>query len=359
MTRSDEIQRKLDDVRAIIGHDVLRLRGSDWFAWATAGGSNVVLLTAETGIAEILITRDAAWVLTDAIEAARLNDEELSGDFEVHVCAWADMREREDKVRQLAGNARVVSDQPKDSEAPLPDALLALKRRLMESEIARYREVGRRADVAMRRALEAAQPDWTEYELAGAGAQALWAQGLEPALTLAAGERRVQRYRHPVAKPDRLGRVAMLVFCARGFGLYANLTRFVAFEPLAEELAERHLQIADIEAEVLDACVAGARLDTLYSVLESAYAKRGVADEILRHHQGGTTGYRAREVIATPQTAVELMHGTPLAFNPSLVGAKIEDTFVLGDGGLENMTLGAWPSIDVAGRARPRVLERA
>lgn len=359
MTRSEEIQAKLQSLRAILGRDALRLRGSDWFAWATAGGSNVVLLTAETGVAEVLITHDTAWVLTDAIEATRLKEEELSADFETHSSAWANPEEREAHVRQLVGNARIFSDLPRDGEAPLPQTLYALKWRLMDSEITRYREVGRRARLAMRNALEAAAPDWTEYQFAAAGARALWAQGLEPALTLAAGERRVQRYRHPVAKPDSLGRFAMLVFCARGFGLYANLTRFVAFEPLPPEIQDRHHLVAEIEADVLDACVDGVELSALYAMLETAYRKRGQAGEILRHHQGGTTGYRAREIIATPHSHARVGLNMPVAFNPSLVGAKIEDTFVLGEQGLENMTLVDGPAREVRGRLRPIVLHRA
>lgn len=34
----------------------IRLHGTDWFAWATAGGCNTVLLGAETGVAEVLVT---------------------------------------------------------------------------------------------------------------------------------------------------------------------------------------------------------------------------------------------------------------------------------------------------------------
>ena len=79
MTRFEEVLSKIERVRNRLGDRALRLRGSDWFAWATASGSNVVLLTAETGVAEVLISADQAWILTDAIEAQRLLDEENRG----------------------------------------------------------------------------------------------------------------------------------------------------------------------------------------------------------------------------------------------------------------------------------------
>ncbi|MFY0579136.1 UTP--glucose-1-phosphate uridylyltransferase [Cystobacter fuscus] len=75
-----ELETKLSRVRAVLekhGLGAVRLRGVDWFAWATCGGSNVVLLSTDVGVAEVLITRDGAWVLTDAIEAARLEEEEV------------------------------------------------------------------------------------------------------------------------------------------------------------------------------------------------------------------------------------------------------------------------------------------
>ncbi len=47
------------------------------------------------------------------------------------------------------------------------------------------------------------------------------------------------------------------------------------------------------------------------------------------HHRGGLTGYASREVIATPGTDIEIRSGMAFAWNPSLVGAKAEETFVL------------------------------
>lgn len=133
------------------------------------------------------------------------------------------------RLKVLDSNAAILSDCPRNGEHPLPSAVLACKRRMSPSEIIRYRQVGRLASEAMREVLSAAQPDWSEYQLAGAGAEALWARGLHPALTLAAGAQRLPVYRHPTASAAKLGGMAMLVFCAREFGLYANLTRFVSF----------------------------------------------------------------------------------------------------------------------------------
>lgn len=360
---NEEVSRKLQLIREALtetGATGVRLKGTDWFAWATAGASNTVLLTAETGVAEVLVTIRDAWVLTDEIEAQRLEDEELSADFKLYVNPWADAAARESFVRDVTNEGKVLSDRPiPHIEKRLPASLQHHKRVIMSSELERYREVGRKASEAMTEVLSKAQPTWTEYQLAGAGAQALWERGLHPALTLVAGERRLPLYRHATATGEPLGVRAMLVFCARGYGLYANLTRFVSFGPVSDQEAQLHRHVREIEAEALNLCKPETSLDAVYHALAQAYEQHGFPNAIREHHQGGTTGYLAREIVANPTTTDTLAEGIAVAWNPSLPGAKVEDTFViLQDGKLENLTFDPnWPSVEVEGRLRPVPLE--
>ncbi len=355
---SQEVSTKLELIRKTLEETQaqgLRLRGTDWFAWATAGASNTVLLTAETGVAEVLVTAQDAWVLTDEIEAQRLQDEELPANFQMHINPWADAAVRESFVREATNDGKVLSDRPiPHLEKRLPASLQQHKRVMMSSELERYRQVGRNASEAMTEVLKAAKPTWTEYQLAGAGAEALWAKGLHPALTLVAGERRLPLYRHATASSEPLGKQAMLVFCARGYGLFANLTRFVCFGSLGAQSAELHRHVREIEAKALNSCQSGTGLDEVYHVLAQAYEQHGFPNAIREHHQGGTTGYLAREIVANPSTTDTLVENMAVAWNPSLAGAKIEDTFVIRNDGLENLTFDAnFPSQEVEGRIRP------
>ncbi len=366
---NEEVSYKLELIRSALNETGARgvlLRGTDWFAWATGGASNTVLLAAETGVAEVLVTAQDAWVLTDEIEATRLRDEELPGTggfetrlYKLQVNPWADAVARESFVRDATNGGEILSDRPTSHQHSLPPSLLHHKRVMMPSELERYRRVGRLASEAMTEVLSNAQPTWTEYQLAGAGAEALWARGLHPALTLVAGERRLPLYRHATATGEPIGREAMLVFCARGYGLYANLTRFVSFGSLGADRAQLHHHVREIEAEALNLCQPGTSLDAVYHTLAQAYQQHGYPNAIREHHQGGTTGYLAREVVANPLTTDTLAEGIAVAWNPSLPGAKIEDTFViLRDAGLENLTFDpSFPSVEVEGRNRPVPLE--
>lgn len=372
MTVLDEISTKLEFMRQALyetGATGIRLRGTDWFAWATAGGSNTVLLAAETGVAEVLVTDEAAWILTDEIEAQRLKDEQLPKEacYQFQINPWAQSRDRESFVYNATSGGKVLSDKPSGlfhdrpthEEAALPHSLMHHKRIMLPSELERYRQVGQLASEAMTHVLTHAQPTWTENQLAGAGAEALWARGLHPALTLAAGDRRLPLYRHPLPTGETIGQQAMLVFCARGHGLIVSLTRFVCFGGLSDKDKKLHHAIAEIEAVALNHSQVETPLNEVYSALAAAYEQQGYPNAIREHHQGGTAGYGAREIVATPETSDRLAANMVLAWNPSLPGAKIEDTFALNaDNSLENLSFDAnFPHIEIEGRQRPLPLE--
>ncbi|MET0980784.1 MAG: M24 family metallopeptidase, partial [Telluria sp.] len=305
--RAAEVAAKLALLRSYLvqhGAAAIRLRGSDWFAWVTAGGSNTVLHTTDTGVAEVLVTQDDAAILTDEIDAARLREEEVPAGFSFHITPWAQVELRERYVLGLSGEALVLSDRPHGDEQPLANGMRQRRMVLLDSEQERYRQLGRDAAEAMTAALRRARPEWTEYELAAAGAAELWRRGIHPALVLAAGERRLPLYRHPTPSHERIGARAMLVFCARRHGLYANLTRFVSFwgsGPAPQDQAA----LMEVEATGLAAVVPGKSLSAVYHAFAAAYNhadRQGAMDE---HHQGGITGYLAREIVATPSTATE------------------------------------------------------
>ena len=356
-----EVQHKLARTREVMlehGLKALRFHGVGWFAWCTAGGSSIIEITSDTGIAQVLVTLEDAFILTDVIEAERLREEELTGlngTFELIAVPWAEHQRHEAFVQKFSPSSGIASDRPCDSEQALPTDIWRLRRTLTPNERDRLRRVGSLASQAMSEVLQAATPTMTELELAAASAAALLTRGLTPAVILAAGARRLPRYRHAPATPEQLGSSAMLVFCARGQGLIANLTRFVTFKPFSKELEARHSSVREIEAQVLNATRIGGTLAESHRVLERAYATHGFADQILKHHQGGLAGYATREVLANAHSSEMIEPWMAFAWNPSLPCAKIEDTFLLHPTGvLEDVTFDPnWPSVPVAGRKRP------
>ena len=300
-----------------------------------------------------------AWVLADAIDSDRLRAEQVPVGLEIETFAWDRPEDRHAFVADAASGRRVASDVPTGGQHPVPDELTAAKRRLQPDEVERYRSLGRDAAEAMTEALAQATPEMTELELAGVGSAALHRRGIEPALVLVGGARRVEIFRHPKAGAEPIGPHAMVVFCGRRAGLYANLTRHVYFrEPTADERA-RDEAVAQVEAVALDASTPGATLGEIYEAITAAYRRHGFPDAARWHHQGGITGYLSREALATPTSRLALEPTVALAWNPSLPGAKIEDTVLRHADGIEILTADpAWPSREVGGRLRPDLLVR-
>lgn len=341
------------------GIGAIRLRGVDWFSWITGGANSTVILTNEIGVAEALVTDRGAWILTNSIEAPRMREEEVGTEWEIQSSPWQDSAVLDRFVAAQAHGRPVVSDRSMGTEGALPIEVVQQKRRLLETEIDRYRKLGRDSAEAMTEILQQARPSMTEIELAGEGARAMWARGIHPTLVLVAGEERLLVHRHPFPSAKKIGSRAMVVFCARRHGLYANLTRMVSFRPLSSQDRQALQDVATIEAKAWNASRPGATLDQVYAALAEAYREQGHGPEIDRHHQGGTTGYLSREFVAGPVTMVPILNRTALAWNPSLPGMKIEDTILTTESGIEILTIDPrWPTFTLDGRPRPHILER-
>lgn len=65
---------------------------------------------------------------------------------------------------------------------------------------------------------------------------------------------------------------------------------------------------------------------------------RSHIDEINKHHQGGAAGYRTREWVAHPKCVEQVRQRQAFAWNPTVTGAKVEDTIIVTENGTETIT---------------------
>jgi len=131
----------------------------------------------------------------------------------------------------------------------------------------------------------------------------------------------------------------------------------VHFGPIPDDVQARIEACAEVDARITAASRPGKTLDELFHTLQDAYAAVGYPDEWQKHHQGGLIGYQAREYLVNPtdQHVAELNQG--FAWNPSITGAKSEDTMLLTVDGPEILThTPDWPEqeIIIGDRALPR-----
>ncbi len=313
------------------------LRRNENVAWATGGAVEVRVLTpAESGVASLLITAEGKrHYFTTENEAPRLHEEEFGAlDFEPVLFPWY--------ADDTVAAAQKLAGGPLGSDTPTAGLtsvnLYPLRQSLSETEIARYRWLGRQTADATVEALHQVEPGLSEYDLEAITAANLFRRGILPSVALYAVDERIYKYKHAVPRGHRLKQYAMLNLCSRKWGLAISITRFLHFGALPAELAARFQSSAQVNAALLDATREGATSAQLFGVAKAAYAAEGFAGDEQFHHQGGPTGYGEREWVATPQGTETVVNHQAFAWNPSIRGAKAEDTVLLRDGKIEWLT---------------------
>ena len=321
--------------------DAVVLRRPANFAWYTGGADSKVDHVAQEGVADLIVRADSQLVLTSTIEAPRMRAEQTP-DIEVVEYPWHE--DRAAAHRDVLGDTRVGSDLGLPGTLDLSDEIARLRRTLDPDAVESLRAVGRDTAAAMADAAATVEAGMTEHEAAAALAAACRRRGLTATVLLAAADERIALYRHPLPAGATIERRAMLVASAERGGLYANLTRMVEFEEPDPELAGRLRACDEILSRLREeATRPGRTLADAFADCRRFYADAGFPDEWRLHHQGGLTGYGSRELIATPSTDHVIEPGQAFAWNPSITGAKAEETFVLTATGPE-LLAGAAPA---------------
>ncbi|RBI61742.1 aminopeptidase P family protein [halophilic archaeon] len=332
------------------------------FAWLT-GGDNVVDRAGDVGVAAVGYDGDGLRVVTNDIEAQRLRDEELADDVPVVEFPWYESSLAEAVAERAATPAAADFDVPGFESVDASP----LRQPLTDGDADRYRELGEETARAVEAICAELESTDTEREVASALRGALDARGIESPVALVGGSERAQKYRHYTPTDAELGDYALVSVTAERDGLHASLTRTVAFDQ-PEWLPQRHQVAATVEVTALAATRRVAELDgrasDVFDAIRAAYEHLGHPDEWQRHHQGGAAGYAGREWIATPTADAEIRLPMAFAWNPTVQGAKSEDTVLVDEDGMEVLTeTGEWPTQPVmaydyeAALERPAVLE--
>ncbi|MFC7098413.1 M24 family metallopeptidase [Halobaculum marinum] len=364
MVDIDDREGRLDRFLAEGGYEAVWFARPNAFAWLT-GGSNRVDGDASVGDAAAGYLGDGEWtVVTNNIEAARIAAEELPAELSMSVAAddWYEG----DLAASVA--ARSPTHAAADFDVPGLDTVdpTRLRLRLGDDDLAAYRDLGREVALAVETVCRELQPGDTEHEVAAGLRISLAGRNIEAPVVLVGGSERAPEYRHPTPTDAALGDYALVIVTARRGGLHASCTRTVAFDP-PEWLAERHRAAQRVETAALAATRDAAGRDDgtagdVFDAIREAYAEEGYDGEWREHHQGGATGYAGREWFARPDSDAPVASEAAYAWNPTVQGAKSEDTAYVTDDAVEVLTdSGRWPTdtVDAAGLTlqRPAILE--
>ena len=184
-----EFSPKQDRIRALLEDrklEALLLQRVSSFAWATCGAASYVNTATTNGEAALLMTPSGRYLVTNNIEATRLEQEErlAAQGWELRVVTW---HERQDTVAELTQGLRLGADGPYPGATDLSSDLARLRAHLTPEEGMRFRALGRLCAEAMGSAARAIRPGQTEYQIAGLLAREAESRGVQAIVNLIAG----------------------------------------------------------------------------------------------------------------------------------------------------------------------------
>src|SRR5688500_18646655 len=230
----DQKVEKVVDFATANGFAGVVLAAQHDFAWLTAGRSNRIDATRETGSGALLVTADGRrFALASTIESPRMRDEAVAGlGFEVLEYPWTD--ERADAAlpyriaERVVRGGQLATDIGTGAAQNIEARLARLRSTLVPAEIPRYLGLGADVGNAMGTVVRALTPGLTELDVARRVTDAMLRIGAYPNVLLVAADRRIASYRHPVPT-DTPWRQRLLVACCpeRG-GQVVAITRIIA-----------------------------------------------------------------------------------------------------------------------------------
>jgi antitoxin VapB len=353
-----EIAEKMDRLAAYMdekGFDAALLTQVRNVNWITAGVANTqIVLNKDVGAATLMImnneTRDR-YVIANGSEMPRLMNESLADlGYEAIEYPWYEANAVKDVrgaiVHRLVGSGKVGSDVPYPGAVELPEDFKTLRYQLTDSELARYRWVGEKTTEAVEEVCRTIEPGMNEYEIEARTASAIRARGIFPTVLLTAVDDRISQYRHALPGGETLARYAMINVVAEKWGMPVAVTRFVHFGPVPEELQEKLDKTAIVNARFTAATKPGVSGAEIFEACKEWYAEVGYEDEWKNHHQGGAIGYDDREWVIYPGVEKTVHARQAFAWNPTITGAKVENTIVVFEDGYETITeTGDWPLV--------------
>jgi Xaa-Pro aminopeptidase len=342
-----EKERRLQGLLQQRDLDAVLLTKAANVAWLSGGGQTYINIATGGGVGSLLITPSGRYLLTDVIEAERLRDEEGFGasGWEIIAEPWHEGKKR---LTELTSGLRVGTDSQVEKMTDIGDDIVRMRWTLTDPEVERFRELGADAGAAIGEAAKRVHAGMTEYEIAALLADSTYQRGAVPIVVLVATDERIAQRRHPLPTGKRMERSAMLVLCARRYGLIASVTRMVHHGPVSQELRRALEAAATVDAITVQATRPGAIAGDIFARLQQAYEKMGYPGEWRNHHQGGLAGYEPREYVATPTSTQVVEAPQAFAWNPSVPGAKSEDTFLITPSGAELLTpTPGWPQLQI------------
>ena len=358
-------------------YDGVLLSRADNFAMATGGKRNWVWTAGDAGANALFVTKKGdAYYVGNTIEQGRAMDEELAGlECGVKNFLWFDGSAANVVKNEFPG--KLVSDDGALGEN-VNGKLAALRALLTPAELEKYRVLGKLAAESMVATLENIEAGMSEADIAARLVAEGFKRRCQVPVFLVAADERITKYRHPIPtqaplldgplKERAVRGYVMVVGCFLREGLVVSMTRFKRVGEIPLFVPDAYNRICAVDATMQETTQPGKTLGDVFAACQHAYKEFGFPEnEWHNHHQGGATGYAGRTCKGGPGEKFPVLDdtwrkrvydvsgigtefGAAFAWNPSAVGVKSEDTFILLPNGKKEIVSATptLPQVDLA-----------
>lgn len=350
-----EIEEKLDRVIKFLTEnrlDGVLLTQVRNVYWITAGlANNQIVLNKDAGAASLLILKNGKkYLVCNGAEAQRMMDESLSElGYELIKFNWYEANPVKDVRGELIKQfGKIGSDVNYPGTINISDKFKPLRYSLNDYEVIRYAYVARMSTEAVAEVCMKIKPGMNEFEIETITANTLRDRQIIPTVLLTAVDNRIYNYRHALPGGAVLENYAMINICAEKWGMPVAVTRLVHFGPLPDELKTKLEKTAIVNAHYQDFTRPGVAASEIFAKMKEWYSSVGYENEWMLHHQGGAIGYDDREWVIYPGIREVVQNNQAFAWNPTITGAKVEETIIVNESGFEVLTKSNnWPMIIV------------
>lgn len=335
MTRNEDFLYKIEAIRTSLKEkqfDGIEIKSQANFSLITRG-RGFIGLASTLACGSLFITLDHIYLVTENIEANRLFNEQLGENPLIKVLAfpWDEPNKRAVIVGVITGGLKIASENDLETE------LFTLRTIMSTYDLKEYQKLCLEAAEILESICKNLKRGMSEYELAGIIAHDLWRANIEPITTLIGFDERAQLYRHPVMHGNLLKNYALVGICGRRNGLIVSISRDVLIDK-DEEMMLKHAKCAMVNAAFTNRLKVGNSLEDVFINGVNQYGEQGYPLEYKEHHQGGLTGFIPREIRANAGCIHIISENEVYAFNPTIQGAKCEDTVLVTNDGVKVMT---------------------
>lgn len=199
---------------------------------------------------------------------------------------------------------------------------------LMNQEIENIRELGKDTASIVEAVARNIKPGVTEVGVASELTGQLVSRSILPELVMVVADERIFRFHHCIPREIPIRKMALLSVTVHRRGLYVSLTRIVSIGAVTLEWRQLQEACNRIDAKAILLSKPGMPIREIFESMKESYKEEGYPEEWTKHHQGGPAGFYGRDYKATENELRFLVNQQPIVWNPTLHGAKSEDTIL-------------------------------